>query len=109
MTQYDYNSWNLHDSTVERLEQHREHKRETQDDVVNNVLDKAEGAYDSDVDTEALATEIKDKVVAATEPGAGVSAQEVIERINDLEAAVKEATNAAQAAQREVEGMGPQQ
>lgn len=43
MTDYDYRSWNLHSDTVDRLEQFREHERETQDDVVNNVLDAAKG------------------------------------------------------------------
>jgi len=53
----EYRSWNLKPETVDRLEQHREHKNDTQDDIVNNVLDTAESRADDsrpETDTDAL-------------------------------------------------------
>jgi len=47
----DYEPLNIKADTKERLMSHKQHKRDTQDDVVNQVLDRVEGKADTtDID-----------------------------------------------------------
>ena len=47
----DYEPLNIKADTKERLMSHKDHPRDTQDDVVNQVLDCAEGKADTtDID-----------------------------------------------------------
>jgi len=47
--------------------------------------------------------ETKDQISMANEPGVEIETQKLIDRLDELEAAVKEATDAAQSAEKKVE------
>ena len=72
------------------------------DAIENNTFEPKKGRQ---IDTEALATEIKDQLVMAQEPGAGVSALELIEKVEELESAVKETTDNVQQVDQKVEDL----
>ncbi len=79
----DYAPLNIKPETKDRLMQHKDHPKDTQDDVVNQVLDAVEGKEAPDTD--------------------GVEVGDLQDRLERIEAMTKEATNAAQSAEAKIE------
>ncbi len=79
----DYVPLNIKQNTKDRLMQHKDHPKDTQDDVVNQVLDAVEGKDTPETD--------------------GVEVGDLQDRLERIEAMTKEATNAAQSAEAKIE------
>jgi len=87
----DYKPLNITQATKDRLMQHKQHERDTQDDVVNHVLDI--------VEQEAEPTE--------PVPIEEVVGREVlIDELSNIEAAVKENTDKVEQTKSLVEDLG---
>ncbi len=80
-----YAPLNIKPETKDRLMQHKDHPKDTQDDVVNQVLDAVEGKDTPETD--------------------GVEVGDLQDRLDRIEEAAKEATNAAQSAEAKIEGL----
>jgi len=91
----DYEPLNIKADTKERLMSHKQHKRDTQDDVVNQVLDRVEG---KESDTREQTIDVEDAQVLSR-----VLEERLAPWFEDTQDAVKEATDAAQNAERSVE------
>lgn len=89
----DYESLNIKPKTKERLMQHKQHPRDTQDDVVNHVLDMVEG--DSEP-TEPVPIEDVVREIAVGE---------LREKLDRNYEAIQEATDAAQKAEKKMENL----
>ena len=89
----DYSPLNIKEDTKQRLMQHKQHKRDTQDDVVNQVLDIVEGK-DTAEPTEPVPIE---EVVGR---------EVLIDELSNIEAAVKENTNKVEQTKSLVEDLG---
>jgi len=91
----DYEPLNIKADTKERLMSHKDHPRDTQDDVVNQVLDRAEG---KESDTREQTIDVEDAQVLSR-----VLEERLAPWFEDTQDAVKEATDAAQSNGRKLE------
>lgn len=108
----------VEDATLQRFKRLKKQLDEQQDapDHTNesflkalmDTWEAADDGYYSEPSAEEIAEQLKNELSMANEPGVEMDVPELYERIDELEAAVKEATNAAQSAERTVEQMGPQ-
>ena len=107
----------LPDSTKDELDELKDHPNESYADVVERLLtvyddghsDPLEGetlnTCTVDVDTEDLIDELKNELSMAADPAVQPNMESLFERIDTLESAVKEATQAAQSADRKLEDL----
>jgi len=107
----------VEESTLERFKSLKRELDSRQDSVPDHTsnsflaalmdtweaTDETKATPDQDVTVESLVEEVQNQISMANEPGVEIETQKLIDRLDKLEQYVKEATDAAQSAERKVE------